>query len=131
MAAIERARTVPARNPAGVFLFIVKNRKWDFLSDGHYHAANDRLKQFLYPPLPRAASLGGLATFAAPVIEKPRLSRDALLVQVVRNELARKGLRADLFPVLRAHAGWDRDRFNAALAELEPAGQSPAAVAVR
>ena len=35
MAAIERARTVPARNPAGVFLFLVKNRKWDYLSDGH------------------------------------------------------------------------------------------------
>ena len=48
MAAIERARTVPADNPAGLFLFLVKNRKWDFLSDGHFEAANTRLKAYLY-----------------------------------------------------------------------------------
>ena len=53
MAAIERARTVPARNPAGVFLFIVKNRLWKYLSDGHYEAANARLKAFLHPPMPK------------------------------------------------------------------------------
>jgi hypothetical protein len=43
MAAIERARTVPAKNPAGVFLHIIKNRKWDYLSDGHWFAAHERL----------------------------------------------------------------------------------------
>ena len=47
MAAIERARTVPADNPAGLFLFLVKNRKWDFLSNGHFEAANTRLKAYL------------------------------------------------------------------------------------
>ena len=54
LAAIERARTVPARNPAGVFLFIVKNRLWKYLSDGHFEAANARLKAFLHPPMPRS-----------------------------------------------------------------------------
>lgn len=115
MAAIERARTVPAENPAGLFLFLVKNRKWDFLSNGHFEAANDRLKAYLYP----RAEVPTFAT-ARPVLERPALSKDALLVQAVRNELAKRGLRCDLFPVLRSQAGWDRPRFEAAMAELSP-----------
>ena len=117
MAAIERARTVPAENPAGLFLFLVKNRKWDFLSDGHFEAANTRLKAYLYggsrsevPTLPTAR----------PSSPRPTLSKDALLVQAVKNELAKRGLRCDLFPVLRSQAGWDRARFEAAMAELSP-----------
>ena len=112
-----RARpTVPAENPAGLFLFLVKNRKWDFLSDGHFEAANARLKAYLYGG-PRSE----VPTFATacPSSPRPRLSKDALLVQAVRNELAKRGLRCDLFPVLRSQAGWDRPRFEAALAELE------------
>ena len=49
---------------------------------------------------------------------RPRFSKDALLVQVVRDELARKGYRGDPFPALRAHAGFTRERYEAALAEL-------------
>ena len=60
----------------------------------------------------------------APAIEpRPKLSKDALLVQVVKAELARKGYRGELFPVLRAHARWDRARFDAALGELEGKSQ--------
>jgi hypothetical protein len=115
MAAIERARTVPAENPAGLFLFLVKNRKWNFLRDGHFEAANTRLKAYLYggsrsevPTLPTTR----------PSSPRPTLSKDALLVQAVKNELAQRGLRCDLFSVLRSQAGWDRARFEAALAEL-------------
>ena len=115
MAAIERARTVPAENPAGLFLFLVKNRKWDFLSNGHFEAANARLKAYLYP----RAEVPTFAT-ARPSLERPTLSKDALLVQAVKNELAKRGLRCDLFPVLRSQAGWDRARFDAAMAELSP-----------
>jgi hypothetical protein len=116
MAAIERARTVPAQNPAGLFLFLVKNRQWDFLSDGHFDAAHARLKAYLYgdrrseePPL----------VVARPTPQRPTFSKDALLVQVVRNELGKRGIRCELFSVLRSQAGWDRARFEAALAELE------------
>jgi hypothetical protein len=114
MAAIERARTVPADNPAGLFLFLVKNRRWDFLSNGHFEAANARLKAYLYPPVE-------VPTFATarPSLQRPTLSKDALLVQAVKNELAKRGLRCELFSVLRSQAGWDRARFDAALAELE------------
>jgi hypothetical protein len=119
MAAIERARTVPADNPAGLLLFLVKHRKWDFLSNGHFEAANARLKAYLYP---RAA----VPTFATapPSLERPTLSKDALLVQAVKNELAKRGLRCDLFSVLRSQAGWDRARFEAAWAEHQGRGVS-------
>ncbi len=116
VAAIERARTVPAENPAGLFLFLVKNRKWDFLSDGHFEAANARLKAYLYGGL--RSEVPSLAT-ARPFPQRPPLSKDALLVQAVKNELAKRGLRCELFLVLRSQVGWDRPRFEAALAELE------------
>jgi hypothetical protein len=114
MAAIERARTVPAKNPAGLFLFLVKNRKWDFLSNGQFEAANTRLKAYLYPraEVPKFA-------MARPSSPRPTLSKDALLAQSVKNELAQHGLRCGLFSVLRSQLGWDRARFDAALAELE------------
>ena len=105
---------MPAKNPPGLFLFLVKNRKWDFLSNGHFEAANARLKAYLYPraEVPKFAP-------ARPASPRPTLSKDALLVQSVKNELAQHGLRCNLFSVLRSQAGWDRARFEAALAELE------------
>lgn len=125
VAAIERARTVPAANPAGLFLFLVKNRKWDFLSDSHFEAANARLKAYLYGG-PRS----GMSPLpvARPASPRPPLSRDALLVQAVRNELARRGVRCELFVVLRSQAGWDRTRFDAAVAELDGRGRQESAV---
>ena len=126
MAAIERARTVPARNPAGLFLFLVKNRKWDFLSNGHFDAAHARLKAYLYGDDRRSEGPPFLVPRPAP--ERPTLSKDALLVQVVRNELSRRGIRCELFSVLRSQAGWDRARFDAALAELEGRPQELSAV---
>jgi hypothetical protein len=117
LAAIERARTVPARNPAGVFLHIVKNRRWDFLSDGHFDGANARLKAHLHGPRPENPPLlvpvGRKFPNAGP---RPRLSKDALTLQAIRNHGVRDLEAA--FPTLRAH-GWDRPRFAAAKAELE------------
>jgi hypothetical protein len=130
LAAVERARTVPARNPAGVFLHLVKGRHWDYLSNGHYEAANARLKAHLFaprgevPPLVVPRRPVGPSSELRPVGEieqpaaPPALSRDAQLLTVVRAELAKKGLRADAFTALRAHAGWDRARYEAAISEL-------------
>lgn len=125
MAAIERARTVPAQNPAGVFLHIVKNRKWDYLSDGHFEAANSRLKSFLHSPPSKALPLV-LPSLTAPVRPpepaRPSLSKDAELVRVLREKLKGQG---SIFVALHNHAGWDRQRYAAALAELEQ-GSEPA-----
>lgn len=124
LAAIERARTVQAKNPAGVFLHLVKNRLWHYLSDGHWDAASERLKIHLYGDnysiegSPLAATIGGrLELRKAP--EKP-LSGDAELVQAVRSVLRQKGLgNQDPLPFLRRHdASWNRERFLAAEVEL-------------
>jgi hypothetical protein len=127
MAAIERARTVPARNPAGVFLFLVKNRKWDYLSDGHYEAGNTRLKAFLYPPMPEVVPVPA-PRLAAPRRSQPVLSKDAELVRLLREKLGTEGV--SIFAALRAHAGWDRDRYAAAVIELEGNQLSAAGCAV-
>lgn len=126
MTAIEKARTVGAKNPAGLFLYLVKNRKWDYLSQGHEEAAHERLKchvraERTTPPLLVPGPLRGAVPPEIPpaIPARPRLSKDALLVQAVKNELARKGYRGEVFPALRAHAGFSRERYEAALAELE------------
>jgi hypothetical protein len=125
MAAIERARTVPARNPAGVFLFLVKNQKWDYLSDGHHEAGNARLKAFLYPPMPEMVPVPE-PRLAAPSPSRPGHSKDAELLRVVRENLRGQG---SVFAALHNHVGWDRERYAAALAELEATG-TPAAAGI-
>lgn len=136
MTAVEKARTCGAKNPAGLSLYLVKNRRWDYLSQGHEEAAHERLKchfraERATPPLLVPGPLrGAVAAEIPPALPaRPRLSKDALLVQAVRNELARKGYRGEVFPALRAHAGFSRERYEAALAELENR-RPPAANAV-
>ena len=100
MAAIERARTVPARNPAGVFLFLVKNRKWDYLSDGHYEAGNARLKAFLHPPMPEVVPV------LTPRLAAPRPSKTRALegCRAASGWSARnsRGQRVSIFAALRS-----------------------------
>ncbi len=122
LATIDRARTVPARNPAGVFLHIIKNRRWDYLSDGHYDAANARLKAFLNAPQPGAVPFL-VPRFSMPAAEPPpprllppSISKDAQLVRVLTVKL---GDRGHVFAALYRHAGWDRERYSAALGELD------------
>ena len=130
MAAIERARTVEAKNPAGVFLVLVKKRLWQNLSEGQFDAANARLKQHLFglpanrPPL--LVPLLGPQPLAEPA--RPPLSKDALLVRTVRAKLESQGQGQGrlLFHALRTHAGFSRERFEAALAELDGPEKMPA-----
>lgn len=124
LAAIERARTVPAKNPAGVFLHLVKNRLWGYLSDGHWFAAHERLHVHLYGPLrstqssPFAASIGRQPEPQRP--PKRVLSEDAKFVHAVRVVLRQRGVRdGDPLPYLRRHdASWNRERLLAAEVEL-------------
>ena len=129
VAAIERARTVPAQNPAGLFLSIVKNRRWGFLSEGHWDAANTRLKAHLFgsaASMPLAMGpLGGLGTrlgtrASQPRPPQPMLGKDALLIRTLRGFLAQRGMRVkDILPHLRQQdASWNRERLEAAELEL-------------
>ena len=118
MAAVERARTVEARNPAGVFLTLVKRRLWKHLSEGQFDGANARIKRHLFVPPPSRPPL-----FQTPrMVEPPRarpLSEDAKLVELVRAKLGPKGRGGLVFHALRTHAGWDGARYETAAAELD------------
>lgn len=125
LAAIERARTVPARNPAGVLIFVVRNRRWDFLSERHFETANARLKSFLYARPHDAepflvARAGHHATVAAPALVG--LSKDAQLVKLLQSRL---GGRGRVLAALHGRAGWIRERHAAAVAEIEAASIRP------
>jgi hypothetical protein len=121
LAAIERARTVGARNPTGVLLHIVKARKWDYLSDGHYEAAAARLRAFFNARPPGAMPF--LAPRPAtperpPERARPQLSKDAWLVKLVGQKVRGS---TNVFAAIRQHAGWDHARYAAAVRELEGA----------
>ena len=85
-----------------MFLFLVKNRKWEYLSDGHYEAGNARLKAFLHPPMPEVLPVPS-PRLAAPEPSRLGLSKDAELLRVLRDKLG--GQRVSIFAALRSHAG--------------------------
>jgi hypothetical protein len=126
LAAIERTRAAPARNPAGVFLHVIKNRLWKrgYLSDGHFDAANARLKASLNTPPPAAVPVfaSRLSLPSRPAadpgrhhLSRPSPSKDAQLVRLLTERL---GDRGHVFAALARHAGWDRERYSTALGEL-------------
>ena len=110
---LHRARHRFAAGPSGFprcsgsCLFIVKNRKFEYLSDGHFEAANARLKAFLHPPMPEV-----LPRFrprlAAPEPPRPLLSKDAELVRVLREKLqGRAGASLRPWPLTPGGTGTD------------------------
>lgn len=117
VAAAEHARTIGSVNPPGLFAWLLRRRRWTYLTDRDEDAANRRLKEHLYGDQgPRRD---------AP--SKPRnpfedLSDDAQFVQTVTRVLPQRGLRGDPFAyVRRARPEWTRERWDAALQEFEQA----------
>jgi hypothetical protein len=116
VAAAEHARAIGTRNVPGLFARLVRSRLWGHLSQDDEDAASRRLKLHLFGS-PRGDGPGGSQPAAA---GRPRLSADAMLAREVRAALARVGYRGDPFPMVRARDGsWTRERWDAALAELE------------
>jgi len=116
VAAAEHARAVGTRNPPGLFVRLVRGRLWRFLTQADEDAAAGRLKRHLFGA-PRGVSGSGPRPS---VVDRPRLSADALVVREVRATVARAGYRGDPFPLVRARDGsWTRARWDGALSELE------------
>jgi hypothetical protein len=115
--AAEHALGIGKENPAGLFMYLVRGKLWRYLTQDDEDRANLRIKAFLRgPELPRVAS-----SSIRPAA-RPMLSEDARMVIRVRSALAAKGYRGDPFPqVRRLDPSWTRERWDAALAELEGA----------
>jgi hypothetical protein len=115
VAAAEHARSIGSRNPPGLFAWLLRNRRWGYVTQDDEDAASRRLKAHLFGP---SRGLGGGVSSA--VGARARLSRDAELVREVRRSLERAGYLRDPFPLVEARdSSWTRERWDAACAEWE------------
>jgi hypothetical protein len=116
VAAAEHALTVGKGNPPGLFIYLIRGRLWRYLTQEDEDRASRRLKLHQFGP-PREVGGGGLRPGAA---MGPGQSEDARLVRELRGAMIRAGIFRDPFPALQARdPGWTRERWDAALAELE------------
>jgi hypothetical protein len=117
MAAAEHARAVGTTNPAGLFAQVVRRGLWKYLTQADEDRAGARLKAWERGPCPAPR---------ARAVSRPVLSEDARTVGEVRRSLAASGYRGDPFPPLRRHdPGWTRERWDAALRELDACSPGP------
>jgi hypothetical protein len=129
VACAERARTVEVRDPCGAFNALMKNRRRfvAFISGEQEDSARCRIREW------RNSESPGGVSFFVPSIQsqllpaeppRPRFSKDAELVRILREKLGTKG--TSIFAALKSHASWDYPRYSAALAELDAAGPGAA-----
>jgi hypothetical protein len=114
-AAAEHARVRGSRNAPGLFVWLVRRRKWEYITHDDEDTARRKLNEHLYGKPARELEL--------PVFRRaPELSDDARLVQGVRGALLRRGILEDPFPhVQRMKSGWTRERWERAAAEVRKA----------
>ena len=122
VAAAEHALAVGEGNPPGLFMSLVRKRRWRYLTQDDEDATGARLKRHMFGALRGSGPSG----FGSTVAERPGLSGDARLVREVRAELARAGYWGDPFPLVRARdRSWTRERWETASGELERARGGP------
>lgn len=125
LAASAHARAVGS-NPCRLFAWMVRGRRFEFITQ----ADEDAARSLLRPPVSRERER---PTPAPPHRPEETLSADALLARSVQAALARAGYRGDPLPLVRRERPeWTRERWDAAVAELErprsasrPAGAMP------
>lgn len=117
VAAAEHARVIGTKNPCGLFVRLIRNGLWSFLTQDDEDAANFRLKRHLHgKPTERKE----LSPFA--VSEAAGLSEDARLVQAIRAAVARTRYQGDGFAILRRERPeWTRERWDRVMEELDQA----------
>jgi hypothetical protein len=115
--AAEHALAIGQGNPAGLFVYLIRGKLWRYLTQDDEDRANVRIKAFLRgPERPRVAAMG------LPRPSGPSLSEDAKVVREIRAAFIRAGIFRDPFPEFhRRNPEWSRERWDAAMAELEGA----------
>lgn len=128
-AAAEHALAVGTKNPPGLFMRIVRSKLWRFITQDDEDAANERLKRHFFAK-PASASNGNgssksplfgfLATGQPAKAQTVELSQDAKLVKAVSDAARRAGFAGDPYFLLRREqSDWTRERWDAALREIE------------
>ena len=115
VAAAEHARVIGSKNPCGLFAWLVRHRKWEFITEGDDEAAHRRIKVHLFGD-PRERE-------KTPLAEKPKpqtLSVDAQFARAVRQIIRQQALSTDPFVVVKqARPEWTKERWDAATKELD------------
>jgi len=113
--AAEHALAVGRGNPPGLFAWLVRTGSWRYVTQEDEDRAVARIKVFLRgPEPPRMASAAFLRSVG------PILSADARMIIEFRRAFAAARYQGDPFPQVRRHdPSWTRERWDAALAELE------------
>lgn len=115
VAAAEHARAIGTRNPAGLFVRLVRGGIWTYLTQDDEDAASLRLKHHDFGDPWRSVPVSGRGGSSL----RAALSEDARVVREIRASLRNAGYRGDPFYALRAHdSSWTRTRWDEALAEL-------------
>ena len=115
VALAEHTLGIGKENPPGLFAYLLRGGCWRYITQEDEDRANRRIKAYLRGPEPPA-----LARAAAP--SRPALSEDARAVGEFRRAFAAARYPGDPFPQVRRHdPSWTRERWDAALAELEAA----------
>jgi hypothetical protein len=123
LALVEHVRSFGARSPGALLISLLQRGAWAFATAAEEDAARRRLKAFLRPePVREAPTLrpvvGVGATGRGGVKTSTDTKTDASIVKYCREASIRAGVFRDPFPILRDRYGWDRPRYEAALAEL-------------
>lgn len=115
----EHAMTFASKNPCGLFVSNLKNRRFGFINQTDEDDANRRIKEHLYrDTMPRAA-VGGMAAPAKRAEPAP-LSELARLILAVQRIAAQHRISADLFHLAkRQRPTLTREEWETGLGELE------------
>lgn len=120
IAAAEHARSLGKKNPPGLFMRLVRSKLWSFITQDDEDRANARLKTHLFGKAREEGNSGEPRISSRPSSTAPTLSPDARIVQAVRAAAQRAGFRGDPFYLIRRERpDWTRERWDAAVSELE------------
>ena len=93
LAAAEHAKAVGKTNPCGLFISLIRNKRWGYITQADEERARKNLKQHRYH-YPEPAHV--------PASARPTLTEDQVIVQAVKAAMKQKGFRGDPFGLFKA-----------------------------
>ena len=123
-AAANHARVIGSVNPPGLFVRIFRSKLFGFLTQDDEDVARAQIRNLLYPKTaPEQSPRGGpYGAFNGPSPSRPQLSEDARFVRDIVRVLKNRGIPESSCWrfVNRERPEWTRERWDAALLELDP-----------